>query len=170
MCSCVLHSLCCTVTSGKCLEVHCLELGQQYRYFCIDGVHVQNKPSRGSSYVTSSGSSSMPAKLAPCRDPRLCRSVAVSQFRVCILQRTRTFAVFEGESLLNASAVVNCDGLAFGAFPGCVTRCFTLTSRFLPPRPAKVTIYTMRCRHFLSFCLLFQVCKEPWNMWGHEGS
>ena len=45
---------------------------------------------------------------------------------------------------------------AFGAFPGCVTRCFTLTSRFLPPRPAKVTIYAAWCRHFLSFFLLFE--------------
>ena len=57
------------------------------------------------------------------------------------------FAAFEGESfretLLTWSAVVKCDGLAFGAFPGCITRCFTLTSRFLPPRPAKVTIYAM---------------------------
>ena len=39
--------------------------------------------------------------------------------------------------------------LASGAFPGCITRCFT--SRFLPPRPAKVAIYATRCRHFLSF-------------------
>ena len=50
------------------------------------------------------------------------------------------FVVFEGESfretLLTSSAVVKCDGLALGAFPGCVTRCFTLTSQFLPPRPA----------------------------------
>ena len=30
---------------------------------------------------------------------------------------------------------------AVGAFPGCVTRCFTLTSRFLSTRPAKVAIY-----------------------------
>ena len=29
------------------------------------------------------------------------------------------------------------DSLAFGAFPGCVTRCFTLMSWFLPPRPSK---------------------------------
>ena len=28
-----------------------------------------------------------------------------------------------------SSAVVKCVGLSFGAFPGCVTRCFTLTSR-----------------------------------------
>ena len=72
-----------------------------------------------------------------------CTTTAVSQC-VCILWRIPAFAVFEGESfretLLTASAVVKCDGLAFGAFPGCVTRCFTLTSRFLPPRPAKVTI------------------------------
>ena len=64
---------------------------------------------------------------------------------------------FEGESFretsLTSSAVVKCDGLAFGAFPGCVTRCFTLTSRFLPPR--KVTIYAARCQHFLSVFLLF---------------
>ena len=42
------------------------------------------------------------------------------------------FAIFEGEFLLTSSAAVKCDGLVFGAFPGCVTRCFTLTSRFLP--------------------------------------
>ena len=56
------------------------------------------------------------------------------------------FVVFKGESfrdtLLTSSADVKCDGRAFGAFPGCVTRCFTLTSRFLQPRPVKVTIYT----------------------------
>ena len=80
------------------------------------------------------------------------------------------FGVFEGESfretLLTSSAVVKCDGLAFGAFPGCVTRCFTLTSRFLPPRPAKVTIYSTRCRHFLSFFLLARACKESWDSHG----
>ena len=70
--------------------------------------------------------------------------------------------------LLTWSAVVKCDGLAFGAFPGCVTRCFTLTSRFLPPRPAKV--YTTQCRHFVSFFLIFRACKESWDTWGHEGS
>ena len=47
------------------------------------------------------------------------------------------------------------DGLVSGAFPGCVTRCFSLTSRFLPPRPAKVTIYVTQCRHFLSFLSSF---------------
>ena len=65
------------------------------------------------------------------------------------------FAAFEGESfretLLTSSVVVKRGGLAFGAFPGCVTRCFTLTSRFLPPRPAKVTTYATRYRHLLSF-------------------
>ena len=63
------------------------------------------------------------------------------------------FEVSEGESftLLITSAVVKWDGLAFRAFPGCVTRCFTLTSQFLPPRPTKVTIYATRCRHFLSY-------------------
>ena len=69
------------------------------------------------------------------------------------------FAVFEGESfretLLTASAIIKWDGVAFGAFPGCVTRCFTLVSRFLPPRPSKVTIYATRCRRFLFFFLLF---------------
>ena len=73
------------------------------------------------------------------------------------------FVVFEGESfretLLTSSAVVKCDGLAFGAFPGCVTRCFTLTSWFLPPRPAKVTICATRCHHFLSFFILFWAYK-----------
>ena len=53
------------------------------------------------------------------------------------------------ETLLTSSAVVKWDGLVFGAFPGCVTRCFTLTSRF-----AKVTICATQCRHFLSFFLL----------------
>ena len=67
--------------------------------------------------------------------------------------------VFEGESfsetLLTSSAVVKCDGLAFAAFPGCVTGCFTLTSRFLPPRPAKVTIYSTQCCHFYLFLPFF---------------
>ena len=44
------------------------------------------------------------------------------------------FAVFEGETFretsLTWSAVPKCDGLVFGAFPGWVTRCFTLTSQF----------------------------------------
>ena len=62
------------------------------------------------------------------------------------------------ETLLTSSAIVKCDGLAFGAFPGCVTRCFTLTSRFLPPRPAKVTIYATWCRHCLSF--FFFWCRK----------
>ena len=74
------------------------------------------------------------------------------------------FAVFEGESFretsLTASAVVKCDGLDFGAFPGCVTRCFTLTSRFLSPRPAKVTIYATRCHHFLSSFFFFRRTKN----------
>ena len=81
------------------------------------------------------------------------------------------FEVFEGESfgetLLTASIVVKWDGLAFGTLPGCVTRCFTLTSQFLPPRPVKVTIYATWCRHFLSFFLLFRARKESWDMWSH---
>ena len=119
-----------------------------------------------------------------CVDANSCLTAAVCQFRSASseglgLWRTRPLkdsacVVFEGESFretsLTSSAVVKCDGLAFGAFPGCVTRCFTLTSRFLPPRPAKVTIYATRCRHFLSFFLLFRTCKESWDMWGHEGS
>ena len=77
-----------------------------------------------------------------------------------------------------ASAVAKWDGWAF---PGCITRCSRLypypyrirdtliipgeiklwklwkliTSRFLLPRPAKVTIYATRCRHFLSFFHFF---------------
>ena len=74
------------------------------------------------------------------------------------------------ETLLTWSAVVKCDGPACAAFPGCITRCFTLTSQFLPPRPMKVTIYATWCRHFLSFFLLFRAHKESWDMWGHEGS
>ena len=95
-------------------------------------------------------------------------TVAVSQLRVCILWRTRLKAS-PSETLLTASAVVKCDARAFGAFPGCVTRCFTLTSRFLLPRPAKVTIYTTWCRHFLAFFLLFRVRKESWDMGICEG-
>ena len=83
------------------------------------------------------------------------------------------FVAFEGESfgesLLTTSAVVKWDGLAFGAFPGCVARCFTLMSWFLPPRPMKVTIYATPCHHFFSFFLLFQARKKTWDMWGHEG-
>ena len=74
--------------------------------------------------------------------------------QVCILWRTRPLwssKASPSETLLTSSAVVKCDGRAFGAFPGCVTRCFTLTSRFLPPRPVKVTIYGTRCRHFAAF-------------------
>ena len=63
-----------------------------------------------------------------------------------------TFVDFEGEFLGETLlTVVKCDSLAFGAFPGCITRCFTRMSWFLPPRPAKVTIYATWCRHFLSF-------------------
>ena len=44
------------------------------------------------------------------------------------------FEDFEGESLggtlLTASTIVKRDGLDFEAFPGCVTRCFTLMSFF----------------------------------------
>ena len=60
------------------------------------------------------------------------------------------FLVLQGEP-----AAVKCDVLAFGAFPGWVTRCFTLTLQFLSPRPAKATIYATRCRHFLSLFLSF---------------
>ena len=74
--------------------------------------------------------------------------------------------VFEGESfretMLTSSAVVKCD--VNGAFPGCVTRCFTITSRFLPPRPAKVMIYATQGRHFLSFFLLSWEHKESWDL------
>ena len=93
----------------------------------------------------------------------------MSQFRVCILWRTRPLSVFKGESfretLLTSSAIVKCDGLAFGAFPGCVTRCFTLKSRFLTTRPAKVTIYATWCQHFLSFFLLFRAVHPSAFVW-----
>ena len=80
-------------------------------------------------------------------------------FRRCVSvqgpSKDSVFVVFEDESfretLLTSSAVVKWDSLAFGAFPGCVVRCFTLTLRFLLPRPAKVMIYATRCRHFSSF-------------------
>ena len=69
------------------------------------------------------------------------------------------FTFLEGESfretLLTTSAIVKWDGLPFGAFPGRVTRCFTLASWFLLPRPAKVMIYATRCCHFLSFFLSY---------------
>ena len=81
----------------------------------------------------------------------------------CVLWRTRplwSVKASPSETLLTWSAVVKCDGRAFGSFPGCVTRCFTLTSRFLPPRPVKVTTYATRCRHFLSFFRLFGRAKN----------
>ena len=99
--------------------------------------------------------------------PKHC-SASNSHFRVCILRRTRPLQSSKAksfrETLLTTSAVVKCDGLAFGAFPGCVTRCFTLMLRFLPPRPAKVTTYTTQCRNFLSFFLLF---REPKRILGY---
>ena len=98
---------------------------------------------------------------------------AVSQFRVCILWRIQSSRSSEAESfretLLTSSVVVKCDGLAFGAFPGCVTRCFTLTSWFLPPRPARVTTYATWCRHIRSVFLIFRAREESWDMRGHEG-
>ena len=66
---------------------------------------------------------------ARCRDTH-----AVSQVRVRILWRTRPLWLLKAspsETLLTTWAVVKCDGLAFGAFPVSVTRCFTLTSWFL---------------------------------------
>ena len=77
--------------------------------------------------------------------------LSLIQFRVCIPLKD------PAESFRDLVSAV------FGAFPGCVTRCFTLAS-------AKVRIYVTRCRHFLSFFLLFRVCKESWDMWGCEGS
>ena len=77
------------------------------------------------------------------------------------------FAVVEGkslgETLLTESAIVKWDGPVFGALPGCVTRCFTLTSWFLMPWPANVMIYVTRCRHFISFFFLFRASKESWD-------
>ena len=71
------------------------------------------------------------------------QTMAVSQF-------------FEGESfretLFTSSAVLKCDGRAFGTFPGCVTRCFTLTSWFLP-------IYATRCR--VRVCILQRSNRRP---------
>ena len=37
---------------------------------------------------------------------------------------------------------VSCDGRVFGAFPGCITRCFTLTSRFRST-PCNVAIFSL---------------------------
>ena len=104
---------------------------------------------------------------------RVSDKYAVSQFRVCILWRIQSSRSSEAESfretLLTSSVVVKCDGLAFGAFPGCVTRCFTLTSWFLPPRPARVTTYATWCRHIRSVFLIFRAREESWDMRGHEG-
>ena len=55
-----------------------------------------------------------------------CHIIAVSQFRGCILRRTWLLWSLKASPLERPSK-------AFEAFPGCVTRCFTLTSRFLPP-------------------------------------
>ena len=73
-----------------------------------------------------------------------------------------SFVIFEGESfretLLTVSTVVKWSSVVFGAFPGCITRCFTLTSRFLLPSPVKVRIYVTRRRHFLS--IFFDCAKN----------
>ena len=82
--------------------------------------------------------------------------------RVCIPR-----SASPSETLLTSSAVVKWDGRDFGAFPGCITKCFTLTSWFLLPRPAKVTIYATRCRHFLGFFLLLRAYKESWEIEVH---
>ena len=77
-------------------------------------------------------------------------SVSVSQFRSASSEGPRLRGLWRRvlRTLLTSSAVVKRDGLNFGAFPGCVTRCFTLTSQFLLPRPTKVTIYTTWSGHF----------------------
>ena len=80
------------------------------------------------------------------------------------------FAVFEGETLWTVSSVVKWDGLVFGAFPGCITRCFTFTSQFLTPRPTKVTIYATRMSPFSLFFSSFSVVQRmsgyvrPWRI------
>ena len=87
----------------------------------------------------------------------------MSQFRVCVLWRTRpswSLKASPSETLLTTSVLVKCDGLAFGSFPGCVTRCFTLTSRFLLPRPAEVTIYATP---FVSLSFFF--FGQAKNLW-----
>ena len=57
--------------------------------------------------------------------------------------------------MLTASNVVKWGGLAFGALPGRVAGCFTLTSRFLPARSAKVTIYATQISPFSFFLSSF---------------
>ena len=76
----------------------------------------------------------------------LCLSSGAASF-----EGPRAFAVFEGESfgetLLTVSTVVKRDSLVFGALPGCVTRCFTLTSR--------ESDYVKRCWPFFVFLTSF---------------
>ena len=70
-------------------------------------------------------------------------TVAVSQFRVCSLRRR----VLQRD----LRRPRQWDALTFGAFPGCVTRCFTLTSRLLPPK----WLSTSRDVAIFSFSFLF---------------
>ena len=81
-------------------------------------------------------------------------TTAVSQFRVCILLRTqplRPSKASPSERPSRAMSSCQCSEHILGMSPDVPVP--TLTSRFLPPRSTKVTIYTTRCRHFLSFFL-----------------
>ena len=75
--------------------------------------------------------SATPTNMAMIRGPATTDSCCVS------VQGLHPSTASPSETLLTSSAVVKCDGRAFGAFPGCLTRCFTLTSQFLPPGPRK---------------------------------
>ena len=98
-----------------------------------------------------------------------CRDIGYVSIQGLQPSKDLAFAVFKGESfgetLLTASTIVKWDGLAFGAFLGCVAGRFALMSPFLPPRPAKVTIYATWCCHFRSFFLLLRPGKETWRPW-----
>ena len=73
-----------------------------------------------------------------------CVSCCVS-VQVCILWRTLwSFEVESFRETLLTSSIVKCDSRASGAFPGCVTRCFTLTSWFLwRSNPRYVALFSL---------------------------
>ena len=79
-------------------------------------------------------------------------TLAVSQFRVCVLWRTRPLQSLKAspsETLLTPSAVVKWDLWTISWLPHQMFYTY-----------AKVTMYAMWCRHFFSCFLLFQALKR----------
>ena len=90
--------------------------------------------------------------------------LAVSQFRVCILQRTLPLwsskASPSERQFWPRQLLLNGIGLAFGAFPGY----FTISTA-----QARKSDDLHHAMSPLSLFLLFRTCKESWDVWGQEG-